>query len=95
MRRTIGLVETFVDDDDGYATWLHTHPEGYVVNADRPPNASYLRLHHSTCRTINGVPATGRAWTVTSTKICGERGELERWAASRVGGELAPCPTCM
>ena len=87
-------MQMFVDDDEGYAAWLRAHPEGYVVNADRPPNHSYLRLHHSSCRTINGVPARGRAWTVTSTKICGHRDELERWAESTVGGTLSPCPSC-
>ncbi len=88
-------MHTFVDDDEGYVAWLRAHPDGYVVNADRPPIASYLRLHHSTCRTVNELPRNGRAWTVTSTKICGQRDELERWAERTVGGELSPCPTCM
>lgn len=88
-------MEIFVDDDEGYLAWLGEHPEGYVVNADRPPNASYLRLHHSTCRTISGAPASGRAWTVTSTKICGRRDELGRWAEGTVGGTASPCPSCM
>lgn len=69
-------MQTFVDDDEGYVAWLRAHPESYVVNADRPPNASYVRLHRSTCRTVSGVPASGRAWTVTSTKVCGTRDEL-------------------
>jgi hypothetical protein len=88
-------METFVDDDEGYGAWLRAHPAGYVVNADRTPNASYLRLHRSTCRTISGVPASGRAWTVTSSKVCGSSDELEGWAAGTVGGELSPCPACM
>ncbi len=77
-------MQTFVDDDEGYLAWLRDHPGGYVVNADRPPNPSYLRLHRTTCRTISGQPASGRAWTVTSTKVCGERtgpkaqGELDK-----------------
>ncbi len=88
-------MQTFVDDDEGYVAWLHAHPEGYVVNADRPPNASYLRLHRSTCSTINNLHGSGRAWTVTSTKACGDRDELERWAINTAGGGVVPCPTCL
>lgn len=88
-------MERFLDDDRGYGAWLRDHPDEYVVNADRPPNASYLRLHRATCRTISGEPARGRAWTVTATKACGRRDELTQWARSEVGGALSPCPTCM
>ena len=87
-------MQLFIDDDPGYLSWLHENPSGFVVNADRPPNSSYLRLHRASCRTISGEPARGRAWTVTSTKTCGTRHELEAWAAG-VGGSLSPCPTCL
>jgi hypothetical protein len=76
----------FNDDDQGYLRWLTDHPGGYVVNADRPPNASYLVLHRSTCRTISGQPSSGRSWTVTSTKVCGQEEELLAWAHGQVGG---------
>ena len=69
--------QIFVDDDHGYLSWLHENPTGFVVNADRPPNASCLRLTRATCQTISGEPATGRAWTVTSTKACGVRREVK------------------
>ncbi len=88
-------METFVDDDAGDVVWLRAHPDGYVVNADRPPNAAHLRLHRPACRTISGVPTRGRAWTVTSTKVCGTRDELEGWAEATTGGEVSRCPTCM
>lgn len=88
-------MQTFLDDDRGYLAWLAGHPDGYVVNADRPPNSSYLRLHRATCRTISAQPATGSAWTVTSTKICGERQELADWARREVSSVLSPCATCM
>lgn len=89
-------MQVFVDDDDdGYLRWLHENPSGYVVNADRPPNASYLRLHRAHCRTISGEPASGRAWTLTSTKACGAHGELEAWAKEALGGPATPCSTCM
>ena len=88
-------MEFFIDDDPGYLRWLHENPSGFVVNADPSPNSSYLRLHHAGCRTISGPPATGRAWTVTSTKTCGTRQELEAWASAVIGGSLSPCPTCL
>ncbi len=88
-------MKTLLDDDRGYLDWLAAQPDGYVVNADRLPNASYLRLRRATCRTISGQPATGRAWTVTSTKVFGERQELVDWAKRAVSGDLSPCPTCM
>ncbi len=87
-------MEIFVDDDEGYLAWLREHPEGYVVNADRrrtPRTSGYTtRLQDDQPRT-----ASGRAWTVTSTKICGRRDELGRWAEGTVGGTPSPCPSCM
>lgn len=88
-------MQIFVDDDNGYLRWLRENASGFVVNADRPPNPSYLRLHHARCRTISGEPANGRAWTATSTKTCGTRQELEAWATTVVGGNLSPCPACL
>lgn len=87
-------MQIYNDDDRGYLTWLRGNPEGFVVNADRPPNASYLRLHHASCRTISGDPSRGSAWTVTSTKLCGTRQELEAWADSTLQAAPSPCPTC-
>ena len=88
-------MQTFVDDDSGYLRWLLDNPSGFVVNADRPPNASYLRLHRASCRTISGDPARGSAWTATSTKTCGTRQEVNTWARTALGGSLSPCPTCL
>ncbi len=88
-------MQIFIDDDQGYMRWLDDNPHEYVINADRRPNASYMRLHRARCRTISGHPASGRAWTVTSAKACGSRDELEAWAAGSVGGPSSPCPTCL
>jgi hypothetical protein len=88
-------MEKFEDDDESYLAWLAAHPDGYVINAYRPPTASYLRLHRTTCRTVSGVPSTGQSWTETSFKACGDRRELEDWCRRTVGGAASPCPTCM
>jgi hypothetical protein len=38
-------MQTYVDDDDGYEPWLGSTPLEYVVDTDRPPGRSCLRLH--------------------------------------------------
>jgi len=85
----------FEEDDAGYLAWLAAHPAGFVVNAYRPPAAAYLPLHRTTCRTIKGIPASGRHWTHTTIKVCGDRGELEAWARQEVGGEVQACLLCV
>lgn len=88
-------VITFVDDDGGYLRWLTSNIDGFIVNADRKPTPAYLRLHRASCPMIQGRPANGARWTVTSIKVCGSIGELEAWARDVVGGDLRPCPQCV
>jgi hypothetical protein len=38
-------VDSFIDDEVGYANWLAGHPHGYVVNIQRSLNPSTARLH--------------------------------------------------
>lgn len=87
--------QTFVDNDAGYRRWLGEHPEGFVLNTYRRPRADYLRLHRSSCRLINGTPANGARWTADYIKVCGDVGQLKRWAKDQVGGELWPCAHCL
>ena len=86
----------FVDDDQGYETWLARNSGGYVVNAYRHPTASYLLLHRSSCRTISGEPARGKTWTTGQyLKVCASSiAELARWARLETGGALQPCGIC-
>ena len=58
----VGVIVEFMNDDDGYISWLSAHPDGFVLNCGRPPTPSYLMLHRSTCGTISR--ASGTNWTV-------------------------------
>jgi hypothetical protein len=82
------MIIEFMDDDKGYVSWRAEHPEGFVLNCERPPRPSYLILHRATCRTINGKP--GRRWTATYQKVCADTlAEISTWA-----GQLGPPSGC-
>ena len=86
---------TFVDDDQGYIDWLARYPSGWVVNAHRKPNASYLFLHRAECHTIKGRPPPGSQWTREYIKVCSiDLGALHEWARQTTGGNLTPCGRC-
>jgi hypothetical protein len=91
---TVIAVRTFRDDDEGYLTWLHDHPDDFVLNAGRQPRPTYLRLHRATCPTITGAPSRGRRWTADYIKVCGRLDELTAWATGAAHGEAQPCPVC-
>lgn len=85
-----GDCSIFVGDDEGYLEWVAAHPGGYVVNAERNPRSTYLKLHHATCRYISGPPRSPGAWTERQyVKICAsDIAALEGWARERTGGAL-------
>ncbi len=83
----------FQDDDDGFLDWVEAHPDGYIINADRNPKPSFLVLHNSPCRHIDGTQGVER--TKNFVKVCSDdRNELEEWAVNTVGGEVTLCRTC-
>ena len=86
---------TFIDDDAGFIRWRDTHPDGFIVNHDREPKPSYLKLHRATCQTLQGVlPGRGDNWTTAYAKTCSDDlNELRQWARN-LGGELDACRTC-
>jgi hypothetical protein len=86
---------TFIDDDRSFIRWRDTHPHGYIVNHEREPKPTYLKLHRATCATLAGAfPFRGDNWTTAYAKTCGDDlAELRRWART-VGGDLDPCGTC-
>ncbi len=85
----------FIDDDSGFRRWRDTHPDGFIVNHEREPKPSYLKLHRSTCPTLHRVlPGDGDNWTTAYAKTCSEDlSGLRRWAAT-IGGQLDSCRTC-
>jgi hypothetical protein len=89
-------VEAFVDDDEGFVYWRDSHPEGFIVNADRCPRADYLVLHRATCPAMK-LPNASLHWTRSYIKLCAnDMHELTRWGAQTVEGfhGLSPCGLC-
>ena len=89
-------IETFVDDDEGFVYWRDSHPDGFIVNADRHPQANYLVLHRAICPTLR-LPNASLQWTRSYIKIAAnDANELTRWAAQTVAGfhGLSPCGIC-
>ena len=88
-RATIANVNIeFMDNDHGYIAWLAAHPDGFVLNCERPPRPSSLTLHRSTCWTISR--ASAGSWTLNYQKVCADTfGEIASWA-----GQIGPPWSC-
>jgi hypothetical protein len=87
----------FVDDDSGYLRWVHSHPNGFVINTPRQPSASYLKLHRASCHTINGswMPVGTSHWTEQYSKVCSlDRNELLAWSMKEFGQMPSACKIC-
>lgn len=82
-------VIVFRGDDAAYLRWLAEHPAGYVVNAERNPKPSYLKLHRATCTWISGRGKPGAYTERDYIKACSpDLAALERWAKQTIGGGL-------
>ena len=42
----------FRDDDEGFLTWISSHPAGFVMNTRRRPDPDYMILHAADCPTL-------------------------------------------
>ncbi len=80
----------FQDDDQGYLGWLAAHPNGFAVNTEHQPTASYLVLHRATC----GKARQQNPTSTTYSKFGAESLEEAEAFASGLGGTLAPCQIC-
>lgn len=81
----------FRDADAEYVRWRDTHPQGFVLNCERRPRASYLKLHRATCRWLRwrGV------LTGSYIKVCSDDpAEIVAWARAQTGGTPEPCAFC-
>ncbi len=68
---------------------------GFVLNAERPPRATYVKLYRATCHTIRGVPANGTSWTKDLLRACSDdRLAIERWVCGATGASPSACGVC-
>jgi hypothetical protein len=82
------MIVEFMDNDNGYIAWLSEHPNGFVLNCERPPRPSDLTLHRATCWTISRT--SGRNWTTNYQKVCADTfEEIDDWA-----GQIGPPWSC-
>jgi len=82
------VIIEFMDNDQGYVAWLAAHPDGFVLNCERPPRPSSLTLHRSTCWTISRT--SGSNWTLNYQKVCADTfEEIASWA-----GQIGPPWSC-
>lgn len=73
-------------DDEPYLLRISEHPGGYVVNAERNPRPSYLKLHRTTCPHISSPGRPGAYTERDYIKVCSHgRPALDRWARDDVG----------
>ena len=86
----------FKDNDQGFIAWRDSHPDGFIVNAQRRPRADYLMLHRATCPHLRWQNKAVN-WTKDYVKFCStDVDELIGWGARNVAGfrGLQPCSTC-
>lgn len=84
----------FVDDDDGYLTWRRDHPAGWVLNCERQPKATYLKLHRADCPHL----APRARWsnlTAAFAKVCATSpGPINEWLLATLNTRPDRCPAC-
>jgi Family of unknown function (DUF6308) len=91
-----GDVLIFRGDDAAYLRWISEHPRGYVVNAERNPRPSYLKLHRATCTWLSGRGETGAYTERQYIKICSTSLDaLGAWARAEVGSTPESRCACM
>ncbi len=91
----------WIDDDPGYEQWLSEHPDGFMANLNRQPQAWYFRIHRASHnlpdrRNPGSVnPRTGNKYSkVTANQLQ----ELIAWVNQKVPnlelGDVNYCKTC-
>lgn len=88
-------VIVFDAGDESYLRWLSENPRGWVMNVNRNPKSSYLKLHRPWCHHISGPRDPGAYTEREYVKICAtRRDDLDEWARRAVGGRLDPGCYC-
>lgn len=91
-------VERFDSGDEPYREWLENHPEGYVLNTERSPEASYARFHQPDCSHISGWSSQYRSDPYTGDyriKVCADEPEpLIKWLIKSRPKSVAVAKSC-
>lgn len=59
----------FDDDDGGYATWLTSHPDGFLGNFKAAMSPNYFTVHRATCFRITPGSARSNAPGAFTSRI--------------------------
>ncbi len=82
----------FIDDDQGYLSWIANHPEAFVLNLPHAPGGTIV-FHRSRCRSIS-TPVRSHYTDHEYTKLCITNvAELVAWVAGQAR-TLKPCGQC-
>lgn len=68
-------VITFDAGDEPYLSWLARNPQGWILNVEREPKKSYLKLHRPWCYSISTPREPGAYTEREYMKICATRRE--------------------
>ena len=76
----------FLDDDDGYLSWIAANPDGFVLNVPRMAHPGYVVLHRARCGSISTDKREPGAHTRRDyRKVCATNVTELQLAAKREG----------
>lgn len=76
----------FLDDEEGYLSWIAQNPEGLVLNVRRLVDPNYVVLHRATCGSISTDKREPGAYTTRDyRKVCAANVLELQHAAKREG----------
>ncbi len=76
----------FLDDEEGYLSWIATNADGLVLNVRRLADPDYVVLHRASCGSISSDKREPGAYTTRGyCKICATSVAELQLAAKREG----------
>jgi 4a-hydroxytetrahydrobiopterin dehydratase len=86
-------LQIFANDEAGYTQWMHSHVDGFVLNAPKESSSGGAMLHKATCLHI--APAEGWNYTLADRiKVCSlYQSILRDWARAQ-SRALTTCKDC-
>ena len=75
--------QEFSRNEQHYLEWVHSHPDGFVVNTGRSKNSNYMVLHYAWCGKMRHLSKNATPGGFTERqyiKICAtDRASLQAW----------------